>query len=432
MRRFPALFLLLACLSAAACGEGGAGAGSPGVGDDDDDDDGANPTPTPQGVELNPGWIGGACSAVSDCDEPGYSADPVCETDGFPNGFCTQEAPSGFCPDADTSSTTPFTVTRAIDADGEPRCVAECDFDKSPTGCRPDYTCVLRQRFNQPSTIFPVCLPDPIQRWPGEPAPANDIGAACNGDSSCGSLECLPLNGGYCTKSMCDLAGCPDGSSCFEFEGGASYCLKDCTSSSQCRAGYACDGTYDVCWPDPTVPPWDSSVGAAACADAWGAGLSPCDVTPDDYVVVSKGARNLALCEDGSLVQNWNIGLGFTPIGDKGQEGDGRTPEGTFYVPRLVPNSQFYKAFLLSYPDPADAAAGYAAGLISLSQKNAIDAAHDNCTEPPQQTPLGGLIEIHGGGGGEDWTFGCIAIDDSGIDTLWSVIGVGETIIVTP
>jgi len=39
---------------------------------------------------------------------------------------------------------------------------------------------------------------------------------------------------------------------------------------------------------------------------------------------------------------------------------------------------------------------------------------------PPQSTPLGGSIRIHGGGAGEDWTLGCIAMNDTDIKDLYS------------
>ena len=44
----------------------------------------------------------------------------------------------------------------------------------------------------------------------------------------------------------------------------------------------------------------------------------------------------------------------------------------------------------------------------------------------------GGLIEIHSGGSGNDWTWGCIAIENSAIDALWQTIGVGDTVVVEP
>jgi hypothetical protein len=205
---------------------------------------------------------------------------------------------------------------------------------------------------------------------------------------------------------------------------------------AECRTGegYECDSD-GTCWPGDDAPSWNSGVGAGDCASAWGnagSGLSPCDTTKDDYVVLRKSARNLALCNRGSLVANFQMGLGFAPIGDKQVEGDGKTPEGVFYIPQLVPESDYYLAFLVSYPDKADATRGINGGIITQSQKNSIDSAQTNCGTPPQSTGLGGWIEIHGEGGESDWTLGCAALDNGAIDVLWDVLGVRDTIVILP
>src|SRR5581483_11994495 len=114
-------------------------------------------------------------------------------------------------------------------------------------------------------------------------------------------------------------------------------------------------------------PRWDPSFGFADCADAWGEKgekLSPCDTTPDHYVVVRKSARNLAWCDGGKLTKNMRVGLGFAPDGTKQQEGDGKTPEGVFYAANLLPDSEYYPAFLLSDPTKDDAAGALAEGSI--------------------------------------------------------------------
>ena len=56
---------------------------------------------------------------------------------------------------------------------------------------------------------------------------------------------------------------------------------------------------------------------AADCLKAWERGLSPCDTTPDTYVVIRKSTRALAWCESGRLVKVFETGLGFSPDGDK-------------------------------------------------------------------------------------------------------------------
>ena len=393
----------------------------------------------PQGVELNTAWIGGACGEASDCADV---SDALCLDDGFPGGSCSTPCEI-FCPDAvgGYGDGTGMTVSRCVDdANGDGFCVAGCDFDQSPTGCRPGYACTRRPRDGRPDEIVEVCLPDTGTGWPGEAAPQSDVGDACEGDSDCAYYDCVAgLPGGYCSKAMCNLSGCPDGSTCYRIGSGSDYmCIQDCSDSSECREdeGYVCDAD-DTCWTDGNQQPsgnWDPTVGEAACADAWNAGLSPCDDVPDSYLVVSKSARNLALCNGGALVNNFHIGISPPPddVGDKVREGDGKTPEGVFYVANLVPNSSFYKAFLISYPDAQDAERGLSAGLIDQAQHDAIVNAQSNCEIPPQTTDMGSYVEVHGNFPGYDWTLGCVSVSDADMDVLWASMGLHDTMVIKP
>jgi hypothetical protein len=224
----------------------------------------------------------------------------------------------------------------------------------------------------------------------------------------------------------------------------------DSWSGASCSSSERCELTVDR----PLViksklalidPPWDPSVGGKDCADAWGVDgdkLSPCDTTKDDYVVVHKSKRNVALCKNGALVKNLRGSLGFAPDGDKEQEGDGKTPEGVFYIPRLLPESSYYKAFLLSYPLPEDAKRGVESDLITSNQRKQIESAHSACVEPPQTTKLGGELELHGQNpktkslskepNKSDWTAGCVALANDDVDLLWSTLNVHDTIVVLP
>ena len=147
---------------------------------------------------------------------------------------------------------------------------------------------------------------------------------------------------------------------------------------------------------------------------------------------VEKKARRMTLLSRGVPLRSYRAAIGRAPTGHKQREGDGKTPEGVYYVSLRLPSSSYYKAFLLSYPDKADAVRGLQAGLISAAQKQAIDQAQDACGNPPQQTGLGGEIELHGKGGDSDWTLGCIAGDDSTIDEVWAKIDAKDTIVVYP
>jgi hypothetical protein len=153
--------------------------------------------------------------------------------------------------------------------------------------------------------------------------------------------------------------------------------------------------------------------------------LDDCDARRS--IVVHKRARELGLYCGDDLAARFGVSLGFAPEGDKEREGDGRTPEGELTIPFKFP-SQFHRSLRLSYPTAEDADRGLAARLIGRAEHAAIRRAVAACELPPQNTALGSLIEIHGGGGGPlrgDWTLGCIALDNPDIDTVFAFVRVG-------
>lgn len=149
-------------------------------------------------------------------------------------------------------------------------------------------------------------------------------------------------------------------------------------------------------------------------------------------LVILKSERRLELHQDGRTVKTYRIGLGNTPTGTKRRQGDGRTPEGSFYVCVKNPNSRFHLSLGLSYPTPADAARGLERKLITRAQHDAILAAHRKLTTPPWNTALGGEIFIHGNGSGSDWTLGCIALDDADMTELFALVDKGTTVEIRP
>jgi len=111
-----------------------------------------------------------------------------------------------------------------------------------------------------------------------------------------------------------------------------------------------------------------------------------------------------------------------------------RIPEGTFFVVRLNAESEYYKAFVINYPNTAHAERGLRDGLITPVQFRAIAAAEQTISEPPMGTPLGGLIEIHGSGSGRQraWTRGCVALRNIHMDDLWDIVKVGTPVVIEP
>lgn len=130
-------------------------------------------------------------------------------------------------------------------------------------------------------------------------------------------------------------------------------------------------------------------------------------------VVVEKGARKMHLFHHQRVLKTYNVGLGFAPVGHKQIEGDGKTPEGLYYIDRRNPNSRFHLSLGVSYPNERDRAVAEQLG------------------ESP-----GGDIFIHGRPkafrkGGRDWTWGCIAISDRQIEDVYSMVRTGTPILIT-
>ncbi len=142
-------------------------------------------------------------------------------------------------------------------------------------------------------------------------------------------------------------------------------------------------------------------------------------------IVVDKTARRLMLFTDGKRRETLSgrdacfdvaLASGYRS-GNKQRQGDLRTPEG-WYRTSDRPWSRFYAALTIDYPATRDAERGLAAGLVTQAQHDAIVEAQRAGRLPPMNTRLGGQILIHGGGGGADWTLGCVALDNADIDAL--------------
>ena len=144
-------------------------------------------------------------------------------------------------------------------------------------------------------------------------------------------------------------------------------------------------------------------------------------------IIVSKAKRTLEYREDGMSLE-FAIGLGSAPVGRKSRRGDRKTPEGTYYITHKNAKSQFYLSLGISYPNADDAKAGAESGLITPAQYAAIEGADRDRQRPPQNTPLGGDIFIHGRGAQSDWTWGCIALDDEDMKFLFEHARVGDKV----
>jgi murein L,D-transpeptidase YafK len=142
-------------------------------------------------------------------------------------------------------------------------------------------------------------------------------------------------------------------------------------------------------------------------------GMSRVYAGPDVTAVeVHKSRRELLLLHHDAVLKAYEIDLGFTPQGRKRFEGDGRTPEGKYYINRRNPESEFYLSLGISYPNRRDVAYALSRG-----------------REP------GGDIFIHGQVPtivrrtlSRDWTAGCIAVSNSEMREIYWMVRVGTPI----
>lgn len=152
----------------------------------------------------------------------------------------------------------------------------------------------------------------------------------------------------------------------------------------------------------------------------------------DPRLLIEKSRRTLTVFSDERPVKTYRIALGPQWEGDKEREGDGRTPEGEFYICSKNPKSKFNLSLGLSYPNAEDAERGLAQHLITTREHRTIIEAIRSYRQPPWTTKLGGEIMIHGGGTQRDWTIGCAALDDADIEELYNRLPTGTSVVIRP
>jgi len=146
-------------------------------------------------------------------------------------------------------------------------------------------------------------------------------------------------------------------------------------------------------------------------------------------VRVMQGGTELARFED--------ISIGRGGAAEARQRGDERTPLGTFHVAWINDDSPYYRFFGFDFPTLAHAEKARKDGVISDRDYQRIKAAVAAGRVPPQDTPLGGRLGIHGIGAGDirvhrsfNWTEGCIALTNEQIKNLAKWLHLGTRVVV--
>ena len=134
-----------------------------------------------------------------------------------------------------------------------------------------------------------------------------------------------------------------------------------------------------------------------------------------DLVKVIKLDNKMYLIENDKVLKVYHVAFGANPKGHKQQEGDEKTPEGTYFLDYKKENSSFYRAMHISYPNKRDK---------ENAKKKGVSP--------------GGFIMIHGQRNWLNWlspitqrfnwTNGCIALTNSEMDEFMALVNVGTKI----
>ncbi|MBU0779431.1 MAG: L,D-transpeptidase family protein [Alphaproteobacteria bacterium] len=134
---------------------------------------------------------------------------------------------------------------------------------------------------------------------------------------------------------------------------------------------------------------------------------------PVTQVAVYKAKRRMHLLNGKTVLKSYDFGLGNQPVGHKQFEGDGKTPEGLYFIDRFNPRSRYHLSVGISYPNERDKA--YAAQFGRSA---------------------GGDIMFHGRGpegnllapAEWDWTAGCITVTDEESEDIYAMLKIGTPV----
>ncbi|GHS93377.1 hypothetical protein AGMMS49949_06560 [Alphaproteobacteria bacterium] len=139
-----------------------------------------------------------------------------------------------------------------------------------------------------------------------------------------------------------------------------------------------------------------------------------------DKIIVRKSNRLVETYQNGELLKQYRCALGFTPTGPKEEEGDGKTPEGTYTIDYKEPAAKNgYKAVRLSYPNKDQRL---------KAEKRGKNPGGNICIHGLRYSvkPLG-KDHIK-----SDWTKGCVGVTDEEMDEIFKGSLIGTVVEILP
>ncbi len=139
-----------------------------------------------------------------------------------------------------------------------------------------------------------------------------------------------------------------------------------------------------------------------------------------DYVVVKKAERKLYLYRGIDVIKTYHVSLGKQPGGHKRRSGDSRTPEGIYTLDWRNPNSKFFRSIHVSYPSISDRRDARERG----DSPGGEIMIHGQPTNWVEKTKL----LFHD----DDWTEGCIAVQNHEMLEIWDAVDDGTPVEILP
>lgn len=139
---------------------------------------------------------------------------------------------------------------------------------------------------------------------------------------------------------------------------------------------------------------------------------------PATKIVVVKSKRILVLLDEKeNILSKHRVSLGKNPEGAKVEKGDYRTPEGTYKIIDKREDKKYYKELLIDYPNEHD-----------------IEEAKKLGVNPGGGITLHAQVPRFWDGNGDDytlshdWTEGCVAMTNKGMDNVWQLVKLGTVV----
>lgn len=145
-----------------------------------------------------------------------------------------------------------------------------------------------------------------------------------------------------------------------------------------------------------------------------------------DRIVILKSIKKIYFLSQGRVFRVFDTAMGSGSLdGHKVRRGDGRTPEGLYFIDYKKSDSSYNLALHLSYPNEADRL---------YAKKFNLDPGSDIMIHGFPQLPIDGLEPnlvraIHPW---KDWTQGCVAVSDREIEEIYSFVSVGTAVELCP